>query len=569
MASLHSIWAVGVRVRRPLAVAGALVCLMGADIAVEALHAQGPVEPRPATFTVFVKTTPIGSEVVSVRRTESGWTISSSGRLGPPLDLIAQRIELRYDPEWKPLEAYIDATIRGQVQLIHTTVADTTARSAITVNAIATEKIDTIDPSAVLLPSPFIAPFEAVAARLRNAAAGSRLAAYSVSSGPVSIAVGESTTEQIQTLARLIQARRTAITLEAPNTPPMAAEVWGDEQGRLLRFSLSAQGFDALREDIAAVSARRVTMSRPNDEQFRVQGNGFSLAGTMSKPASSSPGKPLPAVVLAGGSGPTDRDETIMGIPIFGQIAHALADAGFLVARYDKRGVGQSGGRPESATLADFAEDLRAVVRYMSDRKDVDRRRIAVVGHSEGGALALITAARENRVAALALVGTPGVTGAEVNLYQVEHALDRANVPPDQKASTLDLQKRIQAAVLTGKGWENIPPDLRKQADIPWFQSFLAFDPARPLRDVEQPVLIVQGLLDMQVPPDNADRLEALARGRRNGRSTDVVRVPNVNHLLVPATTGEPDEYRTLTDRNVSPEVISALVAWLKKTLGA
>ena len=104
-------------------------------------------------------------------------------------------------------------------------------------------------------------------------------------------------------------------------------------------------------------------------------------------------GKPLPAIVLVAGSGPSDRDETVAGIPIFGQLAGALADAGFLAVRYDKRGVGQSGGRPESATLADYAEDLRAVVRFTSDRKDVDRRRVAIVGHGEGGMLGLLTAA--------------------------------------------------------------------------------------------------------------------------------------------------------------------------------
>ena len=68
--------------------------------------------------------------------------------------------------------------------------------------------------------------------------------------------------------------------------------------------------------------------------------------------------------------------------------------------RYDKRGVGQSGGRPEAATLADYAEDLRAAVRFLGGRKDVDRRRIAVVGYGEGGPVALIAASKEDRIAA-------------------------------------------------------------------------------------------------------------------------------------------------------------------------
>ena len=97
--------------------------------------------------------------------------------------------------------------------------------------------------------------------------------------------------------------------------------------------------------------------------------------------------------------------------------------------------------------------------------------------------------------------------------------------------------------MLTGKGWETVPPAYRKQADTPWFQSFLAFDPAKVMRDVRQPILIVQGMLDTQVPPANADRLEALARGRKNPPAVEVAKVPGVNHLLVPATTGEFDEY--------------------------
>jgi pimeloyl-ACP methyl ester carboxylesterase len=269
-------------------------------------------------------------------------------------------------------------------------------------------------------------------------------------------------------------------------------------------------------------------------------------------------------VVLVGGSGPTDRDEVVFNIPIFGQLAGALADAGYVVVRYDKRGIGQSGGRVESATLTDFADDLRAVVKYLGDRKDVDRRRIAVVGHSEGGSVGLIAAAKDKQVAALVLVATIGTTGAELNLAQVEHALDRAKKPEAERQRTIDLQKNIQKAVLTGAGWDEIPPALRKQADTPWFQSFLAFDPAKVMPEVRQPILIVQGDLDTQVAPSNADKLEALARARKKAPPTAAVKLPGINHLLVPAMTGELDEYRTLGDKRVSPAVASAIATWLQ-----
>ena len=462
----------------------------------------------------------------------------------------------------------LDATVQGQEQVIQTTVTAGEARHDMTLNGAPLQGTDTIDPDAVILPNAFIAPYEALAARLRTAAVGATIVGYVPPKGTLTIGVGESTAEQIQTANRLISVRRTNVTIADASGPPLAVEVWADEVGRLLRFRVPAQNVDALREDIASVSARRVLVARPNDEPARIPGNGFSLVGTISRPGGAT-SKPLPAIVLVGGSGPSDRDETVAGIPIFGQLAGALADAGFLAVRYDKRGVGQSGGRPESATLADYAEDLRAVVRFTSDRKDVDRRRIAIVGHGEGGMLGLLVAAKENRVRALVLVATPGTSGAELNLWRVTHGLERSARPEDEQAHTIALQKQIHDAVLTGKGWEGVPPELRKQADVPWFGSFLAFDPARPMRDVEQPILIVHGDLDREVPPEHAGMLETLARARRSDRVVDVVRLPGVNHLLVPATTGETDEYGVLADRQVSPEVGKAIADWLTKTLAS
>jgi pimeloyl-ACP methyl ester carboxylesterase len=332
--------------------------------------------------------------------------------------------------------------------------------------------------------------------------------------------------------------------------------------------SIPAQSLEFAREDIASVSARLVTMSRPNDEDVRIPANGFSLAGTVSKPVNAT-GK-LPAVILVSGSDPTDRDENVFGIPIFGQIADALADAGFIVLRYDKRGVGQSGGRTEAARLEHFAEDARAAVKAMSERKDVDRKRVAIVGHSEGGWIALM-AAKDNRVAAVGLVATAAVSGRELNLYQVAHGLERSTRSDAERQATIDLQKQIQQAVVTGLGWDQIkvPEAIRHQADTPYFQSFLTLDPARLMKDVQQPLLIVEGERDTQVPPANAEKLETLAKARKKAAPVKVVKIPAINHLLVPASTGEVDEYGRLTDRHVSPAVTTELISWLRQTFQA
>jgi pimeloyl-ACP methyl ester carboxylesterase len=523
------------------------------------------VSPASSSFTIFLRAMPVGTEQISLERTSEGWTITGRSQIGPPFDLVIRSLRVQYDPEWKPRGLAVDLTAGGQVTKLATTVTGTTAESQLTTGGTPSQKVDMIDEAAVLLLAGSIfAPYEAVAARLRAAAPGATLPVYLAPQGSVAMTVGESVQENIQTLGRLISARRTRLTLVVPGgLPPLEAEVWGDEAGRLLRVSVPAQSLDAVRDDVASVSARRVTVARAGDEQVRIPANGFSLAGTISKPAGAG-GKPLPALVLVGGPGLTDRDETIFGIPIFGQLADRLADAGYLVLRYDKRGVGLSGGRAESATLADFAEDLRVVVRFLGNRKDVDRRRLAVVSHGEGGAVALLAADRENRIGALVLIAAPGMTGADLNLAQVTRALAQSDRPDAEKQATIELQKKIQSAVLTGNGWEGISPALRQQADIPWFRSFLAFDPVRIMRDVEQPVLVVQPLLDVQVPPLNADRLEAAARARRKPAPVEVARLPGLNHLLVPATTGEPAEYRTLTDRNVSPAVAGSIANWLQ-----
>jgi pimeloyl-ACP methyl ester carboxylesterase len=529
--------------------------------------APPPLQAAGATsFTIFLRGTPIGSEQIALNRVADGWTIVSSGRLGAPIDAVARRVQVRYTPEWRPLELTLDATVRGQSHTVRTIVEGTTAKSEVTVAGQAQQKTDTIDPNALLLlPNSFMGPFEALAARLKTAAPGSDIPVYLVPQVPATFRVGESSPQQIQTAGRMVSARRTRISLTQPGAQ-LDADMWTDDTGRMIRFSVPSQMLEVVREDIAAVSSRSVTISRPNDEPISVPSNGFSLAGTLSRPAQSNAAR-LPAVVLVAGSGPADRDSVVFGIPILGELAGALADAGFLVIRYDKRGIGQSGGRAEAASLADYADDVRAVVKRLADRKDVDPKRIGVVGHSEGGLVALMAAAKEKRIAAVTLIATPGVTGAEVVLAQQQRLLNRMTLTPEEKQAKVDTQKRIHEAVVTGKGLESLPPDVRRTVDNPEFHSLLVSDPAKLVPQVRQPILIVQGELDTQVEPPNADRLLALARARKNAPPAEIVTVPGVNHLLAAATTGEVDEYGQLKEKHVSQVVTQAIATWLKQTL--
>lgn len=523
-----------------------------------------------SNFAIYVRSAPIGTEQVTVERGSGDIVITSTGRVSAPIDLVVRQFRARYDASWRPLELTTDATLQGQVISLRSTVSGTTATTQLPSPTGPLPRTDTIDEHAVFLPPPFVAPYEALSARVHGAAAGTVVPLYQPGQGSFSARVGESAEERIQTVERLITARRTAVTFQLTGQPALDGEIWSDENGRLLRLRLPSQMLEVARDDMAAVSTRSVTIARPNDIDVRIPANGFSLAGTLSRPQGVPATTPLPAVILVAGSGPTDRDEKVFGVPIFGELSNALADAGFAVLRYDKRGVGQSGGRPESATLGDYAEDLRAAIKMLADRKDIDRNRIALVGHSEGGSLALMAAAKNNRVAAVALLATIGGTGAELNMYQVTHAMDRANRPQAEREATITLQLRIQAAVLTGNGWEalQVPDAVRRQADTPYFRSFLAYDTGKVLKDVNQPLLVLQGALDRQIPPDSADKLESLAAARKKAPRADVVKVPGVNHLLVPAESGEVDEYARLGETHVSPAVLEAVTVFLKKTLG-
>jgi pimeloyl-ACP methyl ester carboxylesterase len=551
----------------------AIFLLLAASTSIAQPPQARQIDPVPSNLTIFVQGRPVGSEQVTVSSSADGWTIRATGRLGAPVNLTTTRLEVTYDRDWKPLTTHIEGSLRGQPLLIHTAFSSGNATSEIMQAGQQSQKTDKVSADTLVLPNMFFSAYEALAFRLADTKPGTELRAYVLPQAEVGILVRGVAEERIKTPVRTVVARRFDLSLVNPDGP-VPAEVWIDESNRLLRFRVNAQGLEVARDDVAAVSSRVERMTRTGDEPVRMPANGFTLVGTLSRPATTAtPARTkrvprLPTVILVPGSGLVDRDETVAGIPVFAQLANAIADAGFLVVRYDKRGVGQSGGRNESATVDDFAEDVRAVVKFLRRRKDVDERRIAIVGHSEGGYVSMLAASREQKsVAALALIATPASTGAELVLEQQLHALDGMQLPEGDKRARIELQQRIQQAVVTGTGWEAVPPELRRQAENPWFRSFLVFDPARVMPKIEAPILVVQGDRDRQVPVRHASRLIEMAKARKANWGAELVIVEGINHLLVPAPTGEVTEYATLQDKTVGRQVLVTLTNWLRKAM--
>jgi pimeloyl-ACP methyl ester carboxylesterase len=478
-----------------------------------------------------------------------------------------RRAEINYAPDGTAMSCTIEGSVGDALLGIRTLVNGTNAVSDATQGTQTTHKTDQVSPGTLLLPNAFFGAYEALASRLLSAKPGDEIRAYVPPQAEIGLRVGSSTAETIRTPSRAVKVRRFPVHFENPGQP-FDADVWVEEgSGRLVRLVVGSQNLDYARNDIVSVASRRESVSHPGDEQVRFSANGFVLVGTLSKPAGTLPkGTRLPAVVLVSGGLDVDRDETIAGVPVFGQLASGLADAGFMVVRYDKRGVGQSGGRNESVTLNDYVEDLRAVVKGLRSRKDVDPKRVAAAGYSEGGAVAMTAARRDEDIAALMLLAAPGVTGAELVVEQQARALSKLSISDAEKQERIDFQKKLIQAALSGRGWDNVPPGVRRQAETPWFQTFLAWNPAKIMPDVKQPVLVVTGSLDREIAPDNARKLETAARARKKeaGKAVQLTELPGLNHLFVKAATGEVDEYRSLPDKTVSNELSAAVAAWLK-----
>jgi len=319
----------------------------------------------------------------------------------------------------------------------------------------------------------------------------------------------------------------------------------------------------------------------------------IELAGTLTLPVSKGP---HPAVALITGSGPQDRDETIAGHKPFLVLAEYLASRGIAVLRYDDRGVGESTGNFAAATVHDFASDAGAAVEFLRKRGEIDRRRIGLAGHSEGGIVApMASLALPGQVSFLVLLASPGVNGEQIFYLQdaaeqrargVDAAtIERNRGRKEQMFTVLKEEPDLaQAASRIRKAMESVELTSQEKADLERsgrsvdrmvnqqirflntqpMRVFLTNDPLAALNRVTVPVLALIGEKDLQVPPkENLPLIEgALAKGRCPRYS--VRELPGLNHLFQTSETGLPRDYAKIKE-TMSPVALTAIGDWIHR----
>ena len=308
----------------------------------------------------------------------------------------------------------------------------------------------------------------------------------------------------------------------------------------------------------------------------------ISLAATLTQPSGSGP---FPAAILICGSGPHDRDESIAGHRPFLVLADHLTRKGFAVLRYDKRGTGKSTGNYADATTDSFASDAEAAIDFLKSRKEIDPKKIGLIGHSEGGEIAPTIAARSNDVAWIVLLGGPGVKGETLVLRQSELIERAAGVDEVQIQKSLTFDLHVYAIVREEKDpvaletkINNLvkssgmidylsPPAIQAQVRTvtsPWFRAFLDYDPIPALQNTKCPVLAINGEKDLQVPVKDNLPVIRKALADSGNKDFETVELPGLNHLLQHSQTGSPAEYGAI-EETISPGALARITEWLQK----
>ncbi len=321
----------------------------------------------------------------------------------------------------------------------------------------------------------------------------------------------------------------------------------------------------------AALRAKRIPM---REEEVLFRNGAINLAGTLTLP--SGPG-PHPAVVLIHGSGPSTRN--------FGFLRYFFLRQGLAVLAYDKRGSGASTGDWQSATIDDLAGDALAAVKLLRTRKDIDSRRIGLMGNSQGGWVAPLVASRSSDIAFVIARAASGLSTFENVLYEVENDLRGAGFSEAEVKQAIAFHRLVDRVITSNRHWETLKQKVEQTRNETWFEPARlswtttlpmppseallkqlqsdTFDPRPAWEKLQCPVLVLEGELDKWVPAqESARRIEQFLE-RAGNKHYSIIVFPKANHGLLEAETGYWSEMPRL--KRLVPAYLQTLQQWVHK----
>ena len=315
---------------------------------------------------------------------------------------------------------------------------------------------------------------------------------------------------------------------------------------------------------------------------------GVRLAGTLTLPRGEGP---FACALLITGSGPEDRDEAVFGHRPFLVLADHLTRNGIAVLRVDDRGVAGSTGRFADATSDDFASDAAAAVGYLRTRKEIDPKRIGLIGHSEGGLIAPLVVTRTKGVAFVVLMAGPGIPGDSTLVLQSAALRRSIGVSDAALQAEMAVSRRLYARIVAGDSLgaaregqtlvhmqiaalsdaqraaigdpDSVGATVVRQLSSPWMRFFIGYDPRPALQKMRCPALAINGEKDLQVlPKENLAAIQAAFTAGGN-RNATVKELPGLNHLFQSCRSCTIAEYGQL-EETIAPSALDEMTRWIR-----
>jgi len=291
----------------------------------------------------------------------------------------------------------------------------------------------------------------------------------------------------------------------------------------------------------------------------------YTFNGTLTLPENYS--KNTPVVLMVTGSGQQNRDEELFSHKPFAVIADALARQGIASLRYDDRGWGDESVNFADFTTDDFRQDAAAAIPLLRKRFN----KVGILGHSEGGTIAMMLAAEGKADFIVSLAGM-AISGKETLIMQNRQAMSAIGLPKEMVDSYCNSISKALDEIASGKkaseiNIDDVPQALKpittkalQQADTPYIRHFLTVDVGKLLPKIKCPVLALNGTKDTQVDCDaNTTRIE---KGLANCKHS-IKKIDGVNHMFQHCNTGIVTEYQQI-EETISPEVLQEVAKWIK-----